>query len=58
MTTPSKQVRKEIEELYLSAASIRRGAICLYPDLGRDLDKIQAEIVKLYDKTLTVEPVL
>lgn len=53
---PYKQVRKEVEELYLQIAKIRLGTICIYPELARDLDKIQAQTQQLFNKTLVIDP--
>jgi hypothetical protein len=53
---PHEVVRKEIESLYLQIAKIQIGAICIYPDLQRDLNEIHKAVAKLFDKTLTIGP--
>ena len=53
---PHEQVKEDIKNLYLEIQRIRRGAICIYPDLARQLDTISTETALLFDATLTVDP--
>jgi len=56
MQKPYEQVRKEVEDLYLQIAKMRLGAICIYPEIARELDEIQRMVQQLFDKTLTIDP--
>ena len=51
---PSKQVRREIEALYLRINEIRHGTICIFPELERELAKIQEQVWELFQSTSTI----